>query len=136
MSSPCFSYFFRERSFNSRQNPRCWLFLRQEKIWKDSIRHFSIYCSWVLCLMDCLKLPCIRVEAVLWTQRFLTRKFWHKIEVYLKQANLKGNVCRNSTFQVNRKTNNTGRRRLTSSNRAAIFVSTSCEERDNKPFRL
>ena len=55
-------------------------FLRQEKSWKDSIRdiirRFSIYCSWVLCSMDCLQLPCIRVEeAVSWTQRFLTRKF-------------------------------------------------------------
>ena len=29
--------------------------------------------------MDCLQLPCIRVEeAVSWTQRFLTRKFWLK----------------------------------------------------------
>ena len=54
-------------------------FLRQEKTWKDSIRRFSIYCSWVLCSMDCLQLPCIRVEeAVSWTQRFLTRKFWLK----------------------------------------------------------
>ena len=54
-------------------------FLRQEKTWKDSMRRFSIYCSWVLCSMDCLQLPCIRVEeAVSWTQRFLTRKFWLK----------------------------------------------------------
>ena len=54
-------------------------FLRQEKTWKDSIRRFSIYCSWVLCSMDCLQLPCIRVEeAVSWAQRFLTRKFWRK----------------------------------------------------------
>ena len=54
-------------------------FLRQEKTWKDSKRRFSIYCSWVLCSMDCLQLPCIRVEeAVSWTQRFLTRKFWLK----------------------------------------------------------
>ena len=54
-------------------------FFRQEKTWKDSIRRFSIYCSWVLCSMDCLQLPCIRVEeAVSWTQRFLTRKFWLK----------------------------------------------------------
>ena len=54
-------------------------FLRQEKTWKDSIRRFSIYCSWVLCSMDCLQLPCIRVEeAVSWTQRFLTRNFWLK----------------------------------------------------------
>ena len=39
-------------------------------------------------------------------------------------------------FQVNRKTNAPGRRRLTSGNRAAIFVSTSCEERHNTPFWL
>ena len=63
--------------------------------------------------MDCLRLPCIRVEeAVSWTQRFLTRKFWLKNRGHLWQKNLKGNVCRNSTFQVNRKKIDTGRRRL------------------------
>ena len=46
------------------------------------------------------------------------------------------NVCRNSMFQVNKKKNATGRRRLTSSNRAAIFFSASREERHNKPFWL
>ena len=97
-------------------------FLRQEKTWKDSKRRFSIYCSWVLCSMDCFQLPFIPVEeTVSWTQRFLTRKFGPKIEVYLWQSNLKANVCKNSTFQVNRKKNGKGRRRLTSSNRAAIF---------------
>ena len=94
----------------------------QEKTWKDSKRRFSIYCSWVLRSMDCLQLQFIRVEeAVSWTQRFLTRKFGPKIEVYLWQTNLKANVCKNSTFQVNRKKNGTGRQRLTSSNKAAIF---------------
>ena len=54
--------------------------------------------------MDCLQLPFIRLEeAVSWTQRFLTRKIWPKNEVYLWQTNLKANVCRNSTFQVNRR---------------------------------
>ena len=54
-------------------------FLRQGKTRKDSIRLFSIYCSRVLCSIDCLQLPCIRVdEAVSWTPRFLTRKFWLK----------------------------------------------------------
>ena len=97
-------------------------FLRQEKTWKDSKRRFSIYCSWVLCSMDCFQLPFIPVEeTVSWTQRFLTRKSGPKIEVYLWQSNLKANVCKNSTFQVNRKKNGKGRRRLTSSNRAAIF---------------
>ena len=37
-------------------------FLTQEKASKDSRRRFSIYCSWVLCSMDCLQLPFIRVE--------------------------------------------------------------------------
>ena len=75
----CFSHFFREQSFKSRQNLRADFFLRQEKTWKDSIRRFSIYCSWVLSSMDCLQLPCIRVEeAVSWTQRFVTRKVWLK----------------------------------------------------------
>ena len=35
------------------------------------------------------------------------------MEVYLWQKNLKANVCRNSTFQVNRRKNATWRRRLT-----------------------
>ena len=81
-----FSHFFRERSFKSRQNPRADFFLRQEKTGKDSIRRFSIYCSWVLCYMDCLRLPCIREEeAVSWTQRFLTRKWYRKTTSYLEQ---------------------------------------------------
>ena len=37
--------------------------------------------------------------------------------------NLTANICRNSTFQGNRKKNAIGRRRLTSSNRPAFFVS-------------
>ena len=57
-----------------------------------------------------------------------------RIEVYLWPTNLKTNVCRNHSFQVNRKKNATGIRLLTSSNQAAIFVSTSCEERHNKLF--
>ena len=70
-------------------------FLRQEKTWKDLKRRFSIYCSWVLCSMDCLQLPFIRVkEAVSWTQTFLTRKFGPKI-VYLWQTNLKAIVYKN-----------------------------------------
>ena len=54
-------------------------FLRQEKTSKDSKRRFCIYGSWILCSMDCLQLPFIRVEeTVSWTQRFLTRKIWPK----------------------------------------------------------
>ena len=79
--------------------------------------------------MDCLQLSFIRVE-----EAEKQETFGPKIEVYLWQTNFKANVCRNSTFQVNRKKNATGRRRLTSSNQAAISVSTSCKERHNKPF--
>ena len=58
--------------------------------------------------MDCLQLPFIRLEeAVLWAQRFLTRKIWPNNEVYLWQTNLKVNVCRNSTVQVNTRKNTT-----------------------------
>ena len=35
-------------------------FFKEEKTWKNSKRRFSIYCSWVLCSMDCLQLPFIR----------------------------------------------------------------------------
>ena len=83
-------------------------FFRQEKTSKDSKRRFSIYCCWVLWSMDCLQVPFIRLEeAVWWTQRFLTWKIWPKNEVYLWQINLKANVCRNSTFQVNTRKNAT-----------------------------
>ena len=71
----CFSHFLREPFFKSRQNPRVDFFLRQEKTWKDSKRRFSIYCSGVLCSMDCLQLLFIPIEeAVSWTWCFLTRK--------------------------------------------------------------
>ena len=60
---------------------------------------------------------------VSWTQRFLTTKILPKNEVYLWETNLKANVCRNSTFQVNTRKNAKWRRRLTSRNRIAIFVS-------------
>ena len=69
----------------------------------------------------CLQLPFIRLEeAVSWTQHFLTRKIWPKNEVYFWQRNLKANVFRNSTFQVNTRKNATSRRHLTSRNRVAI----------------
>ena len=91
-----FPIFFRERSFKSRQNPIGSTFFKARKDLERFIRRFSIYCSWVLCSMDCLQLPFIRVvEAVWWTQRFLTRKFGPKIEVYLWETNLKANVCKN-----------------------------------------
>ena len=63
-------------------------------------------------------------------------RIWPKNELYLWKTTLKANVCRNSTFQVNTRKNATWRWRLTSRNRIAIFVSTSCEEQHNKPFRL
>ena len=42
------------------------------------------------------------------------------MEVYLWQTKSKANVCRNSTFQVNKTKNAKGKRRLTMSNRAAM----------------
>ena len=105
--------------------------VRQEKTLKHLKRCFSVYCCSVLCSMD--QPPFIRVEeAVSWTQLFNKKNLPQKSRYLYDNWNLKANVCRNSTFQVNRKKNATGRRRLTSSNRAAIFVSTSCEERHNK----
>ena len=110
-------------------------FFRQEKTEKDSKRRFSICYCWVFCSMDCLQFPFIRVEqAISWTQGFLTRKIWPKNRSLFMKNKFVANGCRNSTYQVNTKNNATGRRRLTSSNQAAIFVSTSCEERHNKPF--
>ena len=107
-------------------------FFRARKDFEGFKTTFSIYCCWVLWSIDCLQLPFIRLEeAVSWTQRFLTRKIWPKNEVYLWQTNLKANVCRNSTFQVNTRKNAPWRRRLTSRNRIAIFDSTSCEERND-----
>ena len=74
----CFSHFFRERSFKSRQNPRA-DFFKARKDLEGFNTAFFILLSWVLCSMDCLRLPCFGVEeAVSWTQRFLTRKFWLK----------------------------------------------------------
>ena len=71
--------------------------------------------------MQCSQLPFIRVEeAVSWTQRFLTRNILPKKQSLFDKKKMKANVCRNSTFQVNRTKNGTGKRRLTSSNRAAM----------------
>ena len=69
-----------------------------------------------------------------WTQRFVTRTFGPKIEVYLWETNLKANVCKNSTFQVNRKKNATGKRRLTSSNRDAISYQHFMRRTTEQPF--
>ena len=96
-----FFQFFRERSFKSRQNPRVDFFSDKKRLRR--IQNV-VFPSTVVVSMDCLQLPFIRLEeAVSWTQRFLTRKIWPKNEVYLWQTNLKANVCRNSTFQVNRR---------------------------------
>ena len=77
----CFCHFSRERSFKSQQNPRVDLFLRRKRLGRIQ-NGFSIYCSWILCSMNCLQLPFlfIRVEeAVSWTQRFSNKKIWPKI---------------------------------------------------------
>ena len=52
------------------------------------------------------------------------------------ETKLKANVCRNSTFQVNRTKNTTGKRRLTLSNRAAMSAVRSCEGNDWNLWRF
>ena len=81
-------------------------FFKARKDFEGFETAFYIYCCWVLCSMDCLQLLFIRVEnTVSWTQSFLRQeKFGPQIKVYWWQTNLKTNVCRNSPFQVNRKT--------------------------------
>ena len=101
-----------------------------------TIRRFSIYCRLSFVVDGLFTTPVYSPETVSWTRCFLTRKIWPKNEVYLWQTNLKANVCRNSTFQANTRKNATWRQGFTSRNRIASFVSTSCEERHNKPFRL
>ena len=72
--SSVFFLFFRKWSFKNRQYPRVDVF-RQEKTSRDSKRRFSIYYGLVLCPMDWLQLPFIRVEqAVSWTQRAFPNK--------------------------------------------------------------
>ena len=64
---------------------------------------------------------------------FPYKKIWPKNRslLILWQTNLKANVCKNSTFQINRKKNGTGRRSLTSSNRTAIFVAPHAKKQTN-----
>ena len=135
----CFShfFFFLENDVLKVDRILGLTFFKARKDFKDSKRRFSIYCSCVLCSMDCLQLPFIRVEgAVLWTHRFLTRNIWPKNRIIFMTKKFESKCLQNSTFQINRKKNATGRRCHTSSNRADIFVSSSWEERHNKPFWL
>ena len=49
-----FPIFCRERSFKSRQNPRVDFFKGKKRLRRIQNDVFSIYCSWVLCSIDCL----------------------------------------------------------------------------------
>ena len=98
------------------QNPRVDFFPGKKRLRsiQNSVFPFTV-------VEFCLQLPFIRLEeAVSWTQHFLRRKIWPKNEVYLWQRNLKANVFRNSSFQVNTRKNATWKWRLTSRNRIAI----------------
>ena len=105
--SSVFSHFLRERSFKSRQNPRVDFFQARKDFegFKTAFFHLLLLSFVVdgLFTRQVIRLE----EAVWWTQRFLTWKIWPKKEVYLWQINLKANVCRNSTFQVNTRKNAT-----------------------------
>ena len=131
-----FPIFFRERSFKSRQNHRADFFKARQDL-EGLIRRFSICWSWVLCSRDCLQLPRIRVEeAVSWTQRFLTRKFWLKNRSWFMTNKFKRKCLQK--FYVSSKQEKEWYRKTTSylEQPSRIFVSTSCEERHNKPFLL
>ena len=65
----------------------------------------------------------------MWAQHFIRRKLWPKNKVYFWRTNLKASVCRNCAFQVSRRKNATWRQHLASKNQIAIFVNTSCKER-------
>ena len=69
-------------------------------------------------------------EAVSFTQLFLTRKIWPTNRSLFMKNKFESNCLQK--FDAN----STGRRRLTSSNRAASFVSIPCKERNNKHFWL
>ena len=57
-----FPVFFRERSFKSRQNPRADFFKGKKRLGRIQYGVFQFTVAGVLCSMDCLQLPCIRVE--------------------------------------------------------------------------
>ena len=136
--SSVFFLFFREWSFKNRQYPRVDIFKARKDFegFKTAFFHLLLLSFVVDGLFTTPVYSPRRGRFVNSAFPNVTRKIWPRNEVYLWQTNLKANVCRNSTFQVNTRKNATWRRRLTSRNRIAIFVSTSSEERHNKPFRL
>ena len=97
----CFSHCFRERSIKSRQNPRADFSKARKDLegFKTAFFPFTVaeFCArWIFSnsRLFAYKKPFRELKK---------RKFGPKIEVYLWQTNLKANVCKNSTFQVNRK---------------------------------
>ena len=66
--------------------------------------------------------------------RFVNSAFSNNKILAQKSMFIQTNVCRNCTFQVNRKKNVTGRRRLTSNNRAAIFSALHAKNYTTNPF--
>ena len=109
--------------------------LAYEETSKDSKQRFAIYISWFFLLDECLQLLFVQVkETVLRTQRFLTRKILPKNRsLFIWQTTMKANICGNSTLQVNRTKNASGKRPLTWSNRAAISALHAKNEH-KKPF--
>ena len=100
--SSVFFPFFRERSFKSRQNPRDDFFSGKKRLWgiQNGVLSFVV---------DGLFTTPVYSRR---RSRFLNSAFPNKNnlapnEVYLWQTNFKANVCRNSTFQVNRRKNAT-----------------------------
>ena len=98
-----FFHFFRERSFKSRQNPRVEFFSDKKRLRR--IQHVVFPSTVVEFCVDGL------FTTPLYSPRrghFVNSAFPNKKNLaqkrsYLWQTNLKANVCRNSTFQVNRR---------------------------------
>ena len=83
----------------------------------------SIYCSWIFARCSVYNSTPVHSRS---RRRFVNSEFANEKpfcpenEGHLWQTKMKANVCRNYTFQENRTKNATGKRRLTSSNRAAM----------------
>ena len=97
----CFSYCFRERSIKSRQNPRADFSKARKDLegfktafFPFTVGNFVLDGFFSISRLFAYKKPFRELKK---------RKFGRKIEVYIWQTNLKANVCKNSTFQVNRK---------------------------------
>ena len=98
--SSVFFPFFRERSFKSRQNHRVDFFSGKKRLRRiqNGVLSFVVDGLFTTPIYS-------RRRSRFFNSAFLNEKNLAPNEVYLWQTNFKANVCRNSTFQVNRRKN-------------------------------